>query len=139
MIVVSNSLSGVTSRQKTRRRETCGGLRGRGPSVTRGLLCLCSRRCCSRHWCLPGNTTMVLFYFSPYISCISHGILFPPLPLSFSPPSPLLLPSLYPTNHRIGGSTSSSASTAIRSTCRGSCARSTQRTAQRSSQRSTQR
>ena len=44
-----------------------------------------------------GNYTMVLFYFSPYISCISHGIQFRP-----SPPSPLLLPSsLYPTNHHI--------------------------------------
>ena len=51
-----------------------------------------------------GNSTMVLFDFFPYISCIPHGIqLLSSLP-PFSPPSPLLLPcSLYPTNHYIGG------------------------------------
>ena len=54
MVVVSNSSSGVTRCQKTRRRETREGLRGRGPS--RRLPCLYSRRWCSRHWWLPLET-----------------------------------------------------------------------------------
>ena len=54
MVVVSNSSSGVTRCQKTRRRETREGLRGRGPS--RRLPCLYSRRWCSRRWWLPLET-----------------------------------------------------------------------------------
>ena len=117
MVVVSNSSSGVTSCQKTRRRETRGGLRGRGPSVARGLQWPCSQPCCSPHWrlaletlrwyctisLLTSSASLTEFNFSPP-SPLPLPSLSPPSPLllpSFSPPSPLLLPS--PTNHHIGG------------------------------------
>ena len=78
-----------------RRRETRGGLRGRGPSVARGLQWPCSQPCCSPHWRLPLETLQWYWSISLFTSSASRT------EFNFSPPAPLLLPS--PTNHRIGG------------------------------------